>query len=78
MSRKACPWDNAACESLLKTLKYEEVYWSEYRDLSEGQASIGQFIERVYNDKRLHSSLGYLSPVQFERMRLAPSEAPPA
>jgi len=78
MSRKACPWDNAACESFLKTLKYEEVYRSEYRDLSEAQASIGQFIERVYNDKRLHSSLGYLSPVQFERMRLAPSEAPPA
>jgi transposase InsO family protein len=66
---------NAACESFLKTLKYEEVYRSEYRDLAEAQASLGQFIERVYNVKRLHSSLGYLSPVQFEGVRLAPSEA---
>lgn len=72
MSRKACPWDNATCESFLKTLKWEEVYRSEYRDLADAKASIGQFIERVYNDKRLHSSLGYLSPVQFERVLLAP------
>lgn len=78
MSRKACPWDNATCESFLKTLKWEEVYRSEYRDLAEAKASIAQFIERVYNDKRLHSSLGYLSPVQFERMLLAPVVAQPA
>jgi putative transposase len=77
MSRKACPWDNATCESFLKTLKWEEVYRSEYRDLAEAKASIGQFIERVYNDKRLHSALGYLSPVQFERVLLAPSGAQP-
>jgi len=57
---------NAACESFLKTLKYEEVYRSEYRDLQDARASIGQFLEKVYNQKRLHSALGYLPPVEFE------------
>jgi transposase InsO family protein len=67
MSRKGNPWDNAACESFLKTLKYEEVYRTEYRDLAEARASIGVFLEKVYNQKRLHSALGYLPPVEFER-----------
>ena len=67
MSRKGHPWDNAACESFLKTLKYEEVYRAEYRDLAEARASIGAFLEKVYNQKRLHSALGYLPPVEFER-----------
>jgi transposase InsO family protein len=66
MSRKGNPWDNAACESFMKTLKYEEVYRSEYRDLAEARASIGQFLERVYNRKRLHSALDYRSPAEFE------------
>jgi putative transposase len=66
MSRKGNPWDNAACESFMKTLKYEEVYRSEYRDLGEARASIGQFLERVYNRKRLHSALDYRSPAEFE------------
>jgi transposase InsO family protein len=66
MSRKGNPWDNAACESFLKTLKYEEVYRSEYRDLAEARASIQQFLEQVYNRKRLHSALGYLPPAEFE------------
>ena len=66
MSRKRNPWDNAACESFLKTLKYEEVYRSEYRDLAEARASIHQFLDQVYNRKRLHSALGYLPPVEFE------------
>jgi len=67
MSRKGNPWDNAACESFLKTLKYEEVYRTEYRDLAEARASIRVFLEKVYNQKRLHSALGYLPPVEFER-----------
>jgi putative transposase len=66
MSRKGNPWDNAACESFIKTLKYEEVYRTEYRDLAEARASIGMFLEKVYNQKRLHSALGYLPPAEFE------------
>ena len=66
MSRKGNPWDNAACESFLKTLKYEEVYRSEYWDLAEARASIGQFLEKFYNRKRLHSALGYVPPAEFE------------
>ena len=66
MSRKGNPYDNAACESFMKTLKYEEVYRNEYRDFHEARASIGEFLERVYNQKRLHSALGYVPPAEFE------------
>ena len=50
----------------MKTLKYEEVYRNEYRDFSEARASIGEFLEQVYNQKRLHSALGYMPPTAFE------------
>ena len=66
MSRKANPWDNAACESFMKTLKYEEVYRTEYRNLAHARAGIGEFLEKVYNQRRLHSALSYRSPVEFE------------
>jgi putative transposase len=66
MSRKGNPYDNAACESFMKTLKYEEVYRNEYRDFHEANAGIGDFLERVYNQKRLHSALGYVPPAEFE------------
>ena len=66
MSRKGNPYDNAACESFMKTLKYEEVYRNEYRDFQEARANIGEFLERVYNERRLHSALGYLPPSEFE------------
>jgi len=66
MSRKGNPYDNAACESFMKTLKYEEVYRNEYRDLPEARTSIGEFLESVYNQKRLHSALRYLPPAEFE------------
>ena len=66
MSRKGNPWDNAACESFMKTLKYEEVHRNEYRDLDEARACIAEFLEKVYNQKRLHSALGYLPPAEFE------------
>ena len=71
MSRKANPWDNAACESFMKTLKWEEVYRSEYRDLPDARLRIGEFLEQVYNEQRLHSALGYVSPVEFERAQPA-------
>jgi transposase InsO family protein len=66
MSRKGNPYDNAACESFMKTLKQEEVYRNEYGDFYEARASIGEFLERIYNQKRLHSALGYLPPAEFE------------
>ncbi|HLI34922.1 MAG TPA: IS3 family transposase [Terriglobia bacterium] len=71
MSRKANPWDNAACESFLKNLKYEEVYRTEYRDLADARVSLGVFLEKVYNQERLHSALGCLPPAEFERGLLA-------
>jgi len=71
MSRKGNPYDNAVAESFMKTLKYEEVYREDYRDLAEAHASMGRFLEQVYNEKRLHSALGYLPPVEFEQS-LAP------
>ena len=66
MSRRENPYDNATCESFLKTLKYEEVYRSEYPDLDAARASIGTFLEKLYNQKRLHSALRYLPPAEFE------------
>lgn len=57
---------NAKAESFMKTLKSEEVYRNEYRDFNEAHASFGEFLERVYNQKRLHSALGYLPPAEFE------------
>ena len=75
MSRSGNPYDNAICESFMKTLKYEEVYRQEYRDLTEARASIDRFIEKIYNGKRLHSALGYRPPIEFERsFLLAPSQ----
>jgi putative transposase len=58
----------------MKTLKYEEVHRSEYRDLSEARAEIGVFLEKVYNQTRLHSALGYLPPVEFEANLAAKSK----
>ena len=75
MSRKASPWENAACESFMKTLKCEEVYRTEYRNVTDARARIGEFLEKVYNEKRLHSALDYRSPVQFESTLATPPEA---
>src|SRR5579859_6287638 len=73
MSRKGNPWDNAACESFMKTLKHEEVHRTEYRNLADARARIGQFLESIYNDRRMHSSLDYRSPSEFEGT-LAPGQ----
>src|SRR5258707_1393711 len=67
MSRKANPWDNAACESFMKTLKCEEVYRTEDRDQADARLRMGEFIEHIYNEKRLHSALDFRPPAEFER-----------
>ena len=65
---KGNPYDNADIESFFKTLKFEEVYTWEYRILEDARIRIESFIEAVYNKKRLHSSLGYVSPEEFEML----------
>ena len=67
MSRKGNPYDNAACESFVKTLKYDELYRNEYQDFEDARRSIGQFLNVVYNQHRLHSALGYRAPADFEK-----------
>ena len=66
MSRPGNPYDNAKAESFMKTLKAEEVDGRAYANLDDGRANIEPFIENVYNADRLHSALGYKSPVAFE------------
>ena len=79
MSRVGCPWDNAMAESFMRTLKREEVNGRTCRDRAEAEASIGPFIETIYNRQRLHSALAYLAPEEFETRRpAAPPEAPAA
>ena len=76
MSGKGNPYDNAKCESFMKTLKYEEVHRNEYRDLAEARAEIREFLEKIYNQRRLHSALGYMPPAEFEsRLALSGKEA---
>jgi transposase InsO family protein len=72
MSRPANPYDNASCESFMKTLKQEEIYLNEYRDLEHLRLNVGDFIEQYYNRCRLHSSLGYQPPEEFEQRITAP------
>ncbi len=67
MSRPGCPYDNAFCESFMKTLKQEEIYCSVYAGLDDLQTHLVEFIDHYYNVRRLHSSLNYCTPVEFER-----------
>jgi putative transposase len=66
MSRPANPYDNASCESFMKTLKREEIYANTYRDLVHLRMNMEAFIEQYYNRARLHSALGYCPPEEFE------------
>jgi putative transposase len=67
-SAKGNPYDNAWTESFMKTLKYDEVYMREYETYLDVIVNVSHFIEEVYNKKRLHSSLGYLPPEEFEEL----------
>ena len=71
LARRGCPWENGYAERLIRTLKEEEVYLNDYEDITEVKARIGHFIEQVYNQKRPHSALGYLTPIEFEKQNLS-------
>lgn len=70
MSRRGNPYDNAFAESFMKTFKVEEVYLSEYESFADARQNIDKFIGEVYNEERLHSSLGYLPPAEYEAQQL--------
>jgi len=67
MSRRGNPYDNAKAERFMRTLKQEEVYGGDYRDLDDARARIGEFLDEVYNKQRLHSALRYVTPDEFEQ-----------
>ncbi|MDE0636695.1 MAG: integrase core domain-containing protein [Candidatus Poribacteria bacterium] len=67
VARRGCPWKNGYAERLIRTLKEEEVHLNDYDNIAEVEARIGHFIQQVYNYKRSHSALGYLTPAEFEQ-----------
>ncbi len=71
VARRGRPWENGYAERLIRTLKEEEVYLNDYEDIHEVRVRIGHFIERVYHQKRPHSALDYLTPMEFEQQNLA-------
>ena len=77
MSRKGNPYDNAFAESFMKTIKTEEVYLWEYRTLDDVLRRLPYFIEQVYNQKRLHASLDYVPPVEYEAMLINQNQKAP-
>ena len=64
---RGCLWENGYVERLIRTLKEEEAYLNDYQDITEARERIGHFITQVYPQKRPHSALGYLTPVEFQR-----------
>ena len=76
MSRPANPYDNATCESFMKTLKQEEIYCRDYRDLEDLEKHVEEFLDRYYNRQRLHSALGYRTPMEFEEQGAVENSEP--
>ena len=70
MSRKGNCYDNAPMESFFRSFKVEEVYWNEYETHEQATRGVRDYIDRFYNRDRLHSSLGYVSPIEFEQRQL--------
>jgi putative transposase len=70
MSRKGDCWDNAVAESFFGSLKTERVFFTAYQTREEARRDIVDYIEMFYNSKRRHSYLGYMSPMEFERMKM--------
>ena len=71
VARSGCPWENGYAERLIRTLKEEEIHLNAYEDIYEARERIGHFITQVYNEKRPHSALGYLTPLEFQRKNLS-------
>ena len=71
LARRGCPWENGYAERLIRTLKEEEVHLNDYKDVMEARDRIGHFITQVYHQKRPHSALGYLTPIEFQRQNLS-------
>ena len=71
LARRGCPWENGYAERLIRTLKEKEVHLNDYKDVIEARDRIGHFITQVYNQKRPHSALGYLTPIEFQRKNLS-------
>ena len=71
VAQRGRPWENGYAERLIRTLKEEEVHLNDYQSITEARDRIGQFIEQVYHQKRPHSALGYLTPMEFQRKTLS-------
>ena len=67
IARRGCPWENGYAERLIRTLKEEEVHLNNYQNIHEARDGIGHFITQVYHQKRPHSALGYLTPMEFQQ-----------
>ena len=71
VAHRGRPWENGYAERLIRTLKEEEVHLNDYHDITEARERIGHFITHVYNQKRPHAALGYLTPLEFQRETLS-------